>query len=211
MSAVRGVAAVEGGAVGPWKDCGYEGIVVKAIGGIPISMEGHSATCAHFSPVGNVASAACDLWSNESVQNVRLLSGSAPAAFAESLAYDCRLMNAALAQGSEATLQKLFVDSDAPHSPQAYVLTPESAIRLARAIAGLETDYARTRAAAATAVELIREGLDTGALDEFAEPEARWFDRIEADLAELPDDEGELIAATEAEYGELYDAASYGL
>ncbi len=211
MSAVRGLAAVEGGAVGPWKDCGYEGIVVKAISGIPISMEGHSATCAHFSPVGNVASAACDLWSNESVQNVRLLSGSAPAAFAESLAYDCRLMNTALAQGSEATLQKLFVDSDAAHSPQAYVLTPAAAIRIATAIVAEESDYARTRAAAATAVELIREGLDSGALDPFAEPEARWFDRIAADLADLPEDEGDLIAATEEEYGELYDAASYGL
>ncbi|MDP6350382.1 MAG: methyltransferase MtaB domain-containing protein [Chloroflexota bacterium] len=211
MSAVRGLAAVEGGAVGPWKDCGYEGIVVKAISGIPISMEGHSATCAHFSPVGNVASAACDLWSNESVQNVRLLSGSAPAAFAESLAYDCRLMNTSLAQGSEATLQQLFVDSDAPHSPQAYVLTPAAAIRIAAAIVAEETDYARTRAAATTAVELIQEALDSGALVPFAEPEARWFDRIAADLAELPVDEGELIEQTRAEYGDLYDAPSYGL
>ncbi len=200
MSAVRGLAAVEGGAVGPWKDCGYEGIVVKAISGIPISMEGHSATCAHFSPVGNVASAACDLWSNESVQNVRLLSGSAPAAFAESLE-----------QGLGSTLQKLFVDSDARHSPQAYVLTPESAIRIARAIVAEDTDYARTRAAAGSAIELIREGLASGELDGFTEPEARWFDRIEADLADLPDDEGELIEQTSADYLELYDPESYGL
>lgn len=211
MSAVRGLAAVEGGAVGPWKDCGYEGIVVKAISGIPISMEGHSATCAHFSPVGNVASAACDLWSNESVQNVRLLSGSAPAAFAESLIYDCRLMNEALAQGTEGTLQRLFVDSDARHSPQAYVLTPEAAIRIAEAIVAEDTDYARTRAAAETAVGLIREGLDSGVLEAFAEPEARWFDRIEAGLADLPEDEGELIDQTREEYGHLYDAESYGL
>src|ERR1035438_10450247 len=46
--------------------------------GCSISMEGKSASCAHFSPIGNIASAMCDLWSNESVQNVRLLSGSAP-------------------------------------------------------------------------------------------------------------------------------------
>ena len=174
-------------------------------------MEGKSATCAHFSPIGNVASAACDLWSNESVQNVRLLSGSAPAAFAESLIYDCRLMNEALLQGSEATLQKLLADSDARHSPQAYVLTPESAIRIAEAIVAEETDYARTRAAAGAAVELIREGLDSRALVALSPLEEQWFDRIESDLAGLPEDEGTLIEQTRAEYGHLYDAESYGL
>ena len=71
------------GAIGPSKDCAYEGPVLKAITGVPIAMEGKSATCAHFSPVGNVAGALCDLWSNESVKNVRLLSGSAPEAFLE--------------------------------------------------------------------------------------------------------------------------------
>src|SRR6185369_249018 len=95
MSAVRSLAAFEHGAVGPSKDCAYEGPILKAITGCPISMEGKSATCAHFSPIGNIAAAMCDLWSNESVQNVRLLSGNAPEAFAEMLAYDCRLMNTA--------------------------------------------------------------------------------------------------------------------
>src|SRR6185437_4433992 len=98
-SALRSLAAFEEGAVGPSKDCAYEGPVLKAIAGVPISMEGKSASCAHFSPVGNIAAAMCDLWSNESVQNVRLLSGNAPEAFAETLIYDCRLMNAAAAKG----------------------------------------------------------------------------------------------------------------
>ena len=97
MSAVRSLAAFEQGALGPSKDCAYEGPVMKAITGWPISMEGKSASCAHFSPLGNIAAAMCDLWSNESVQNVRLLSGNAPEAFTELLAYDCRLMNAAAA------------------------------------------------------------------------------------------------------------------
>ena len=39
VSSVRSLAAVEAGAVGPHKDCGYEGVYVKAITGIPISME----------------------------------------------------------------------------------------------------------------------------------------------------------------------------
>jgi methanol--5-hydroxybenzimidazolylcobamide Co-methyltransferase len=95
MSAVRSLSAFEQGAVGPSKDCAYEGPIIKAITGRPISMEGKSASCAHFSPVGNIAAAMCDLWSNESVQNVRLLSGNAPEAYTELLAYDCRLMNTA--------------------------------------------------------------------------------------------------------------------
>ena len=98
MSAARSLVAFENGAVGPSKDCAYEGPMIKAITGCPIAMEGKSATCAHFSPLGNIASAMCDLWSNESVQNVRLLSGNAPEAYAETLAYDCRLMNVATAQ-----------------------------------------------------------------------------------------------------------------
>ena len=60
MSAVRSLAAFEQGAVGPSKDCAYEGPVIKAITGYPISMEGKSSSCAHFSPVGNIAAAICD-------------------------------------------------------------------------------------------------------------------------------------------------------
>jgi methanol--5-hydroxybenzimidazolylcobamide Co-methyltransferase len=90
MGAARSLFAFEHSAVGPSKDCAYEGPVLKAITGCPISMEGKSAACAHFSPVGNIAAAMCDLWSNESVQNIRLLAGNAPEVFTEVLAYDCR-------------------------------------------------------------------------------------------------------------------------
>ena len=76
------------GAKGPSKDCGYENPIVKAISGIPISQEGKAAACAHFSDVGNISASMCDLWSNESVQNIRLLSGNAPEAYTELLAYD---------------------------------------------------------------------------------------------------------------------------
>ena len=133
-SAVRSLVAFSRGAVGPSKDCAYEGPVIKAITGAPISMEGKSASCAHFSPVGNVAGALCDLWSNESVQNVRLLSGSAPEAFLESLAYDCRVMNQALRSGTQREYRDLLVESDVHLSPQALVLSPDSTIRIAEAI-----------------------------------------------------------------------------
>lgn len=67
MTAVRSLVAVEYGAKGPHKDCGYEGVYVKAITGIPISMEGRTSACAHLSPVGNVAACLADLWSILSV------------------------------------------------------------------------------------------------------------------------------------------------
>ena len=78
ISAVRSLVAIECGAKGPHKDCGYEGVYVKAITGTPISTEGRTAACAHLSTVGNIAACAADLWSNESVQNIKLLSGMAP-------------------------------------------------------------------------------------------------------------------------------------
>ena len=137
MSAVRSLAAFEQGAVGPSKDCAYEGPVIKAITGCPISMEGKSASCAHFSPLGNIAAAMCDLWSNESVQNVRLLSGNAPEAFTELLAYDCRLMNTAAAtKAARSQMRNWMTASDEWLSPQAAVLSPDATIRIAEAIVG---------------------------------------------------------------------------
>ena len=128
-SSVRSLVAYECGAYGPSKDCAYEGPVIKAITGAPIAMEGKSASCAHFSPVGNVAAAMCDLWSNESVQNVRLLSGPAPEAYLELLVYDCRLFNKALETKTETMYQHLLVSSDIHLSPQAYVLSPKSTVQ----------------------------------------------------------------------------------
>src|SRR6516165_694687 len=124
VSAVRSLVAYECCAVGPGKDCGYENIYLKAITGFPMAMEGKSAACAHLSPIGNIAAAACDTWSNESVQNIKLLGGMAPTCYVEQLIYDCRLMNQALAEGPQAALQlrQWMVDSDAALDPQAYIL-----------------------------------------------------------------------------------------
>jgi methanol--5-hydroxybenzimidazolylcobamide Co-methyltransferase len=210
MSAPRSLVAFENGAVGPSKDCAYEGPVIKAISGRTISMEGKSATCAHFSPLGNVAAAACDLWSNESVQNVRLLSGSAPQAFAESLIYDCRLMNEALRRGQERWLRDLLVDSDQYQSPQALVISPQASVAIAKAIVAAPTDYQRCIAAAQTAVGLIREAVAQGKL-RLPPVETRWLGRIESGLAALTSEEGTLLEETAAEYANLFDRASYGL
>ncbi|WP_165226688.1 methyltransferase MtaB domain-containing protein [Aquisphaera insulae] len=210
MSAARSLVAFEHGAVGPSKDCAYEGPILKAITGAPIAMEGKSATCAHFSPLGNIAAAVCDLWSNESVQNVRLLSGNAPEAYAELLAYDCRLMNVAAARGESARLRDWLTESDEWLSPQAAVLSPAAACRIARAIVSTPGDYARTVAAGREAVAILAEGVEQGRL-RLSPRERPWLDRIRTELDELPATESEILAELTASHGHLFDPASYGL
>lgn len=210
MGAARSLVAFECGALGPSKDCAYEGPVIKAITGCPISMEGKSATCAHFSPLGNIAAAMCDLWSNESVQNVRLLSGSAPEAFTELLVYDCRLMNAAARNGGARALRDWLTASDEWLSPQAAVLSPEATCEIARAIAGEDDPYRRTVAAGRAALGIIAGGLKDGRL-ELSAKEQQWLARLERDLAALPAAAEQLLADTQVEYGHLYERASYGL
>jgi methanol--5-hydroxybenzimidazolylcobamide Co-methyltransferase len=211
MSAVRSLAAFEQGAVGPSKDCAYEGPVLKAITGYPIAMEGKSASCAHFSPLGNIAAAMCDLWSNESVQNVRLLSGNAPEVFTELLAYDCRLMNTAAAgKGGALQMRNWMTESDEWLSPQAAVLSPEATIKIATAIVGADTPYHRTIAAGRAAVKILNDGIAQEKL-RISRKEQQWLTRIDESLDSFPKDEEVLMRDLEAQYGSLYDRTSYGL
>jgi len=194
ISAVRTLVCYERGAVGPGKDCAYENIILKAITGFPMAMEGRTAACAHLSPLGNIAAAACDTWSNESIQNIKLLGGMAPTCSLEQLIYDCRLMNEALADGPEAALlyRKWMVASDVQRDPQALVLAPESAIAIAQAIVAAPTDYAAGKAAALTALRLIRQARLDGRL-KLPPREVPWLERLQSSLDSLPDDESRFI------------------
>lgn len=196
VSAVRSLVAYECGAVGPGKDCGYENPILKAITGLPMSMEGKSSTCAHSSPLGNVAAAACDLWSNESVQHVRLLGGWAPTCYLETLEYDARLMNVAASDGPDAArqLRDWMVRSDAALDPQAYILAPESVIALAGAIVGADSPYHAGVAVARETLALLNAARAEG-LVAIAEREDRWLDLMATQLDALPEDEGEFIDA----------------
>jgi methanol--5-hydroxybenzimidazolylcobamide Co-methyltransferase len=209
-SAPRSLVAYACGAQGPSKDCAYEGPVLKAITGTPISMEGKTASCAHLSPVGNVAAAMCDLWSNESVQNLRLLSGSAPEAYLESLAYDCRLFNEALRRNSALTLRTLLVESDIHLSPQAFVLSPEATIRIAGAIVRGKNPYEQTLFAAREAAEMLHEAVREKEL-QVSDREQPWLDRIRRTLGELPEREETFISEMAEVHGSLFSRASYGL
>jgi methanol---5-hydroxybenzimidazolylcobamide Co-methyltransferase len=213
VSAVRTLVGYECGAVGPGKDCGYENPILKAITGFPMAMEGKTAACAHLSPLGNIAAATCDTWSNESVQNIKLLGGMAPTCYLEQLIYDCRLMNEALADGREAALlyRKWMIASDVFRDPQAYVLSPDSAVTIAQAIVAAPDHFQAGQAAARAALRLIRQGYRDGSL-KLVSREVPWLDRIEKMLDTVPADETTFVAQMLGEVDTTrYVAADYEL
>jgi methanol--5-hydroxybenzimidazolylcobamide Co-methyltransferase len=194
MTAVRSLVALECGARGPHKDCGYEGVYIKAITGTPIAMEGRTAACAHLSPLGNVAACVADTWSNESIQNIKLLGGMAPVVSFEQLAYDCRLFNEASARGKDAALllRDLHADSDSRLDPQAYVLRPDVALRISKEIVAVDGHYRRTKKAAELALAEIAGGHKKGLLA-LSDREKAELESLTAEVAALPATEGELI------------------
>jgi methanol--5-hydroxybenzimidazolylcobamide Co-methyltransferase len=194
ISAVRTLVGYECGAVGPGKDCGYENPILKAITGFPMAMEGKTAACAHLSPLGNIAAATCDTWSNESVQNIKLLGGMAPRVYVEQLIYDCRVMNQALAGGHDQALlyRKWLVESDASLDPQALVLTPENAVALAKVIVAAPTPLQAGKIAGLTAVRLIEDALRNGKV-KIAKRELPWLQQIKTAIESVPDDESAFI------------------
>jgi len=191
---VRTLAAIEVGATGPDKDCGYEGPFLKAITGIPISMEGKTAACAHLSPVGNIAAACADLWSNESVQNIKLLSGNAPVAYLEQLEYDTRIMNQAIEDGMETCLklQELFVKSDSYYDPQALILAPENVIAISAEIVNGDNYVDATLRGCKKGLEIIENAQKEGLLKR-DENEDIWMENIKAELYNIPDSEDKFI------------------
>ncbi len=207
----RALVAFDVGARGPSKDCAYEGPFLKAIAGVPIAMEGKSASCAHLSPVGNIAACVADMWSNESVQNVKLLADMAPTVSMEQLIYDCRLMNTASRdEGGAHRLSKWLADSDSGLSAQAYVLRPEVVLRLSEKIAAQPDPYRRTLTGARAAVEEIRRAYEAGAV--LLPPrEVTWIDRIEAQLEDIPEDEGELTEMMLPGLKGKFNPGEYGL
>jgi len=191
---VRTLVAIEEGAKGPDKDCGYEGPFLKAITGTPISMEGKTSACAHTSPLGNIAAACCDLWSNESVQNVKLLADIAPVVYMEQLQYDVRLFNQATAEGRESvlTLQRLLVNSDSCHDPQAFILAPDNIIIISEAIVSGDTYVSATKKGCLKGLDLIEEGISQGTLRDDPK-ESSWIGMLRDEIASIPDNESDFV------------------
>lgn len=196
LTVPRALVAFERGAVGPSKDCAYEGPFLKAITGCPISLEGAEAACAHLSPIGNIAKATADLWSNESVANVPLLGAMAPTVSLEQLVYATRLMNAATARADDTALRlrDLFVESDMGLDPQAFILRPDVVVELSREMMAEKTPYLRTRRIGIAALAALRRGRDAGDFM-LSRAEIRWLDRLSQAMDAIPEDEDELVAA----------------
>jgi len=157
-------------------------------------MEGKTAACAHSSPVGNVAAACADLWSNESVQNVKLLGGFAPTVYLEQLEYDVRFLNGAIRDGRDTMLkvQELLVESDVHFDPQAFVLAPQNVVAIAGEMVKARTHVEAAKHGALLALSMIEAAVQDGSL-RISDQEREWIPRLREELHEIPDDESAFI------------------
>ena len=212
-SVARSLAAYRQGAVGPSKDCAYEGPFIKAMTGIPISMEGKASACAHLSCLGNISSAYTDLWSNESVQNIKLLSAYAPVVSVEQLIYDCRLMNLALKESADSTLKfrNWMIESDADFDPQAFIFRPENVLYLSKKMLEAESPYKMVLTAVDETLKLLRNAIEKSDI-KVNDTENRWLDLLSMQNEMLPADEGSLTELIRAgTYADKFTPGEYGL
>ena len=214
ISGARSLVAVECGAVGPLKDCGYENPIVKAVGGVPICAEGKNATCAHSDLMGNLACAVVDCWSNESVYNREEMGGPTPGVWLQSLGYECALMNTATQIGTNKELRDTYVLADKYRDPQGVILAYDNAYKIGEAITAEGEDiYLRSRAAAIRAMELINEAVDEKRilLTRF---ERDTLDSTMKTYEQLPDDKDKFIKTCIKRYGRKvkeHDPSQYEL
>ena len=122
-------------------------------------------------------------------------------------------MNESLADGRDAALlyRKWMVNSDASRDPQAYVLTPESAIAIAQSIVTAPTAFDAGRAAALTALRLMRDAHRDGAL-RIHPREVPYLDRLQKTVEDLPSTEVEFIDQMMGQVdASKFVAADYGI
>ncbi len=211
LTAPRALVAIENGAIGPSKDCAYENVYLKAITGTPIALEGKTAACAHFSPIGNISAAVADLWSNESVQQVKLLSGFAPVVSTEQLIYDCRLMNKATEKGYTKLMRDLLVESDCYLDPQAYMLKPEVVFEISSEIVKSQDPFTRTLNVAKKSLDILQRAVNNKELELDAR-EQGWLDKLRDQVDEIPEDEQEFIDEMKDEVDDTkYRPEEYGI
>lgn len=209
LASIRSTVAVECGCTGLDKDCGYEGPYLKAVTGIPIAMEGKTAACAHLSRQGNIAMCVADVWSNESIQHIKLLGGYGPTVSFEMLSYDCRLANEATKRGLNKEFRDMLADSDSKLEPQAYILRPDVVLDVAKDYVKVDGYYARMKRAAAYTIEHMQKANKEGRLDLDAK-EKQYLDKYAEDVAAMPNDPGQLTDQMVEEV-ELFDPKKYDM
>ncbi len=210
LTVVRSLVAYEKGARGPGKDCAYENPFLKSITGYPMSMEGKTASCAHLSSVGNIPAAYADLWSNESIQNIKLLGGIGPVVSYEQLVYDCRLFNTSISKHNNFELRNSLIESDTFFDPQAYILDPEFVTQIAEIIVSTDDNYLRCINATKRTIELLKEGFIEKRLL-WTEREARWLDKIEKSIDVLPTNKDQFVYQERKKWANNVNFTQYGL
>ena len=209
VSASRSLVAYECGAVGPSKDCAYEDPIVKAITGVPVTMEGKASACAHSELQSNLVGAVVDLWSNEAVEQHDMFGGSSVEVFTEILGYDVALMNSAITLGTAKELQDMMILSDKYRDTHGFMLAPDNAYQIGKAIvANVDSYYLRSKAAALKCAELMA-GDSKLLLTQF---EKDAMAKAVKELNALPANEGDFIDQCLAEYAKVpgFDKTSYG-
>ena len=214
IAGARSLVAVECGATGPTKDCGYENPIVKSIASVPICAEGKTATCAHSDLMGNLTAAVCDVWSNESVYNREEMGGATPGVWLQSLGYECALMNTATQIGTNKDLRDTYVLADKYRDPQGVILAYDNAYKIGEAITAEGEDiYLRSRAAALKACELINEAVEEKRilLTRF---ERDTLDSTQKTYEQLPEDQDKFVKTCIKRYGRKvkeHDPSQYEL
>lgn len=208
-SAARSLVAYEQGATGPSKDCAYEDPIIKAITGIPITMEGVASACAHSEMQSNVVAAVVDLWSNEAVEYHDMFGGSSVEVFTEILGYNVAQMNAAIELGTAKELQAINIASDKYRDVHGFMLSPDNAYEIGKAIvANADSYYLRSRAAVLKTAELIAGDKKLT----LTEHEREALDKARREVEALPDNEGDFVDMCLSEYKKVpgFDPTSYG-
>jgi methanol--5-hydroxybenzimidazolylcobamide Co-methyltransferase len=186
----RTLVAYECGATGPTKDCAYEDPIIKAVTGVPVSTEGKTSACAHSDLCGNVIAAVCDLWSNEAVEYHDMFGATTTAVFAEILGYDAAAMNASIDLGYQKEFQACLINSDRYRGPHGFVLCPDNAYEIGKAVVeNNESLYSRAKAAAVKCGDLML-GDANLKLTAF---EKDSLNKYMKDLDALPDKEDDFI------------------
>lgn len=210
IGAGKTLVACECGAIGPGKDCAYENPIIKAVTGIPISTEGKTSACAHMGMCGNVMAAVCDLWANEGVEYHAMFGGSTSAVFAEMLGYDAAAMNASIELGYQQQYQACLIHSDRYRSPHGFILSPDNAWSIGKALVeNNDSLYSRARAAALTCGELML----GDPLLRFTVHEKDSLLGYMKELESLPELEADFIDLCLHKYSKIkgFKPASYGL
>jgi methanol--5-hydroxybenzimidazolylcobamide Co-methyltransferase len=206
----RTLVAYECGATGPTKDCAYEDPIIKAITGVPISTEGKTSACAHSDLCGNIIAAVTDVWSNEAVEYHDMFGATTTAVFAEILGYDAAAMNASIDLGYQKEFQACLVNSDKYRGPHPFMLAPDNAWEIGKAVVdNNESLYARAKAAAVKCGELML-GDPKLRLTAYEKESLEGYMK---DLEQLPAKEGDFIDMCLKKYANVmgFNPAAYGL